>query len=471
MRVLLIAVGSRGDAEPFCSLAATLAAREEVTAVELFLQTDLEYLVPSGYTKINYRKLPFTQMDFYKWAGVERKPPQAGADHANPRVKFLGMVTDMMGELVLPCYPTVKEVADKVDVIVASSLARQLAMEVALQMEHERKIPVYLVQLQSLVPTQDYPHYSQTDACVEALTKGTTDTGNNLESFLELERFQHEFLKVQADNYLVSLDGYDKTKTLDVDTTLSALQGQPTNLIDLWMVNAVSTYIIPPASNAGPNVLNVGGLADNYIPNDFEPPADLISFLEKHKRPICFGYGSMPFGQAEMLVTAAYEVNRPAILVGSAMMSVLEKMVSVEDSNSTTDQPKAQWIRDNICCVTNIPYPWVLPQCSMMFSHGGAGVLHATLRAGIPAVIAPFLGDQFFFAKYVEAKGWGVAASENMMKLTKEDVLRSIEKADACQGACKELGRSMATGEPVGSNSGKYGPELLATAIIQHVQK
>lgn len=72
MRILLISVGSRGDAEPFCSLAATLAVRNEVTAVELFLQTDLEYLVPKGFAKINYHKLPFTQMDFYKWAGVER---------------------------------------------------------------------------------------------------------------------------------------------------------------------------------------------------------------------------------------------------------------------------------------------------------------------------------------------------------------------------------------------------------------
>ena len=375
-----------------------------------------------------------------------------------------------MGELVLPCYSSVKNVADNVDVIVASSLARQLAMEIALQTKHKKSLPVYLVQLQSLIPTQDYPHYSQTDACVEALSQGTANNESFLETYLELERFQHEFLKVQADNYLVSLDGYDKTKSLDVTTTLSALQGQPTNLMDLWMVNAVSTYIIPPVSNAGPNVLNVGGLADHYIPQDFEPPPDLISFLEKNNRPICFGYGSMPFGQAEMLVNAAYEAKRPAILVGSDMVDVREKMASV-DGSSTTDQIKAQWIRDNICCVANIPYPWLLPHCSMMFSHGGAGVLHATLRAGIPAVIAPFLGDQFFFAKYVEAKGWGVAASENMMKLTKEDVLRSIEKVDACQDACKELGSAMATGEPVGSSSGKHGPELLATAIIQHVQK
>ena len=97
-------------------------------------------------------------------------------------------------------------------------------------------------------------------------------------------------------------------------------------------------------------------------------------------------------------------------------------------------------------------------------------MLHSTLRAGIPAVISPFLGDQFFFAPFVDAKGWGVKASENMKSLTKENVLCSVEKADdACKAACKLLGETMATGEPAGSQSGKCGPELLADAIIQQV--
>ena len=468
MRVLLLAVGSRGDAEPFCSLAATLACTEKIDAVDLHLQKDLEYLVPKGYSNIHYHALPFTQMDFYKYAGQERKPPQAGAGHPNPRVNFLGMVTDMMGGLVLPCYDDVMKTAlgdgKPIDAIVASSIARQLAMEVSMQMK--TNVPVYLVQLQSLVPTVDYPHYSQIDKCVKALTTGeSANTPENLETFLELERFQHEFLKVHADAQLVPKEEYDARRSaIDVDTTLAALMGKPIDAIDLWMVNAVSTHIVPPASDAGKKVLNIGSLAADYVPQDFEPPTELISFLDSLEAPpVCFGYGSMPFGQAELLVDAAFEAKRPAILVGSAMMDVIDKKKAAENTEL------AEWVGKNIYCVSGIPYPWLLPRCSMMFSHGGAGVLHSTLRAGIPAVIAPFLGDQFFFAPYVEAKGWGVKACENMMKLTKEDVIRSIEKADACKDACKELGAAMASGEPKGSQSGKFGPEILAKAIVDHV--
>lgn len=50
---------------------------------------------------------------------------------------------------------------------------------------------------------------------------------------------------------------------------------------------------------------------------------------------------------------------------------------------------------------------WRLPQCRCMVSHGGAGVLHSTLRAGIPAIIAPFFGDQFFHAKLIQARELG----------------------------------------------------------------
>eukprot|EP00978_Attheya_sp_CCMP212_P018374 scaffold50201_cov50-Attheya_sp.AAC.4 len=478
MRVLLIAVGSRGDAEPFCSLAVSLAGSDQVDTVDLFLQKDLKHLVPNNthqgdetLDKIHYHELPFTQMDFYKYVGA-RSPPQAGAGHANPRVQFLGIVTDIMGELVLPCYTDVKKTTMEgkaVDAIVASSLARQLAMEVAGQME--KKTPVYLVQLQSIVPTKDFPHYSKQEECINALVHQTGDnSSDNLESFLELERLQHDFLKVHANDKLSDLPNYKKEQALDLDfdqDVVPALTGHDTQRLDLWMVNAVSTHLIPPPSDAGSKVLNCGGLADAYIPSNFEPPADLVSFLDSlgNKRPICFGYGSMPFGKAELVMEALFEVDSPAILVGSAMMGILDKLQPQQKESS---DEQTSWIQENIHCVASIPYAWLLARCSMMFSHGGAGVVHATLRAGIPALISPLMGDQFLFAQYLQAKGLGVQASGNLGALTKEDILRSIQAAESCQEACRALGEEMAKGEPAGTNSSKFGPDILTDAIVSH---
>jgi sterol 3beta-glucosyltransferase len=40
--------------------------------------------------------------------------------------------------------------------------------------------------------------------------------------------------------------------------------------------------------------------------------------------------------------------------------------------------------------------------------HGGSGTTGASLRAGIPTIIKPFFGDQFFFAQRVEDLGVGI---------------------------------------------------------------
>jgi len=432
-RILIICVGSRGDAEPFCALAAQLAAQSSVDKVELFVQKDLKYLVPS-HDKIQCHELPFTQMSFYDYAGKERTPPQAGSGHPNPRVRFLGIVTDIMGELVLPCLAQIMSVAagnsnDKsdsnnsrpVNAIVASSLARQVALEAARQLtqSYEARVSVYLVQLQSLVPTKDYPHYSCLDKCLQATT--TMSNGGNdknslqeyFDSYIELERHQFEFLKVHALEKLAN-DNNNNNNNNNKDHSnnswgfqadmIPVLTGDsPRNI---WMVNAVSRHIVPAPTDAGPKVLNVGGLAAAYIPSNFVPPSELTEFFQRHPRPICFGYGSMPFAQAAMVVNTLYRLDRAAVLVGSAMNAVLE----TNDDDQSDDPEKTAWIKDKLRVVASVPYPWLLPQCNMMFCHGGAGTVHAALRAGIPAVISPLLGDQFFFAQYLEARGWGVSA-------------------------------------------------------------
>ncbi len=128
MRALLIAVGSRGDAEPFCSLASTLSERNH--HVDLFLQPELKSLAPSS-PNVDIHELPFTQYDFYKYT----TNPTHGADRPNPRVKFVGIVTDCIGELVLPCWEQIFNVAKNVDVIVTSALARPLCIALSKRLE------------------------------------------------------------------------------------------------------------------------------------------------------------------------------------------------------------------------------------------------------------------------------------------------------------------------------------------------
>jgi hypothetical protein len=277
MRVLLITVGSRGDTEPFCALSQELA--DAGYLVDFFVQKDSYHLVPSSESIIVHL-LPFGTSDFYKFMN-----PSHGADADNPRVRFIGVVADVTGELVLPCWQQVLDVAKECDIIITSSLARSLSFALTQKLS----VPSYLIHLQPLVPTALFPHYSNTDECVNCLTKSSTELTlepKYLEGYWELERYLYDFLKQRVDN-MYSEMALELNSTFEVIKEI--LSG---NCSNISIINAFTNELVPNIPDAGPNVYNVGALADAYIPKNFEPPlqdSDLGLFLNQDTKPVCIG--------------------------------------------------------------------------------------------------------------------------------------------------------------------------------------
>jgi sterol 3beta-glucosyltransferase len=58
--------------------------------------------------------------------------------------------------------------------------------------------------------------------------------------------------------------------------------------------------------------------------------------------------------------------------------------------------------------INSCPHDWLFRQIDAACHHGGAGTTGASLRAGIPTIVKPFFGDQFFFGNRVEDLGVGV---------------------------------------------------------------
>jgi len=85
----------------------------------------------------------------------------------------------------------------------------------------------------------------------------------------------------------------------------------------------------------------------------------------------------------------------------------------------------------------------------MMLCHGGAGVVNACLRAGIPAVVSPLMGDQFFWAELLVARGIGAKAG-TMPTLTPDVVARGIRDGMGCRDAARALGEMIRSQHPSG---------------------
>ena len=68
---------------------------------------------------------------------------------------------------------------------------------------------------------------------------------------------------------------------------------------------------------------------------------------------------------------------------------------------------RAELVPDNVFVVDSAPHSWLFPRMAAVVHHGGAGTTAEGLRAGVPAVIVPFVFDQPFWGARIKALGLG----------------------------------------------------------------
>jgi UDP:flavonoid glycosyltransferase YjiC (YdhE family) len=125
----------------------------------------------------------------------------------------------------------------------------------------------------------------------------------------------------------------------------------------------------------------------------WSPPADLVAFLEAGPPPVYVGFGSMghrrPEETANLVLQALARAEQRAVL--------LSGWGGLRSGN----------LPDSVFMVDAIPFLWLFPRVAAVVHHGGAGTTAAGLRAGVPSVVVPFFGDQFYWGQRVAALGVG----------------------------------------------------------------
>jgi sterol 3beta-glucosyltransferase len=72
-----------------------------------------------------------------------------------------------------------------------------------------------------------------------------------------------------------------------------------------------------------------------------------------------------------------------------------------------------------------IPHGWLFPRIDAALHHGGAGTVGASLRAGIPTLVKPWFGDQFFWALRVTKLGAGLKVASTSV----DDLANALTRA------------------------------------------
>lgn len=132
------------------------------------------------------------------------------------------------------------------------------------------------------------------------------------------------------------------------------------------------------------------------VPNAAEPwamPDDLKRFLEAGPRPVFLTLGSM-ISIDPSPGTITDTLVRGALLAGCR--AVVQSRWN--ELPEFPDHPQIYKIR-------RAPHQYILPHCSAVVHHGGAGTTHSAMLHGCPSVIIEHIGDQGFFANELHRLG------------------------------------------------------------------
>jgi sterol 3beta-glucosyltransferase len=129
-------------------------------------------------------------------------------------------------------------------------------------------------------------------------------------------------------------------------------------------------------------------------PDRYQPPKDLLQFLENGPPPVYIGFGSPGVRDLQRVINITFSALR-----SSGKRAVLGLSPSALGGVSLPEDFFAAGVAS---------HAWLLPRMAGMLHHGGAGTTAAGLRAGLPSLVIPMAVDQFFWAQRVVALGQGM---------------------------------------------------------------
>lgn len=178
-----------------------------------------------------------------------------------------------------------------------------------------------------------------------------------------------------------------------------------------FLYNVSPSVLVPPVDYA--DWVHVTGYWFLDEKDGYEPDEKVVEFIKRARDDNCkivyIGFGSIVVSNPKEITEAVIESVQKAQVRCILVKGWSDRLSKDKEEVKKTEVP----LPDDIYQVDSIPHDWLFPQIDAAVHHGGSGTTGASLRAGLPTIIKPFFGDQFFYANRVEDLGVGV----NMRKL------------------------------------------------------
>lgn len=180
-----------------------------------------------------------------------------------------------------------------------------------------------------------------------------------------------------------------------------------------------SPFVVPPPLDYSDWIRVTGYWFLDEGGQQWTPPKDLVEFIAKarkdEKKLVYVGFGSIildnPGKFTREIIDAVAKADVRCILSKgwSDRLDPKTSGSSAEDSEKTDGESTEIPLPSEIFSIKSAPHDWLFGQIDAAAHHGGSGTTGASLRAGIPTIVRPFFGDQFFFGSRVEDLGVGIS--------------------------------------------------------------
>lgn len=171
-----------------------------------------------------------------------------------------------------------------------------------------------------------------------------------------------------------------------------------------FLYNFSPSVVVPPLDYS--DWIRVTGYWFLDEGSDYVPPKELTDFIQRArddgKRIVYVGFGSIVVADSAVLTNTIIESVLKAdvrCILSKGWSDRLDKKVA-----GAIEAPLPPEIHQ----IKSAPHDWLFKQIDAAAHHGGAGTTGASLRAGLPTIIKPFFGDQYFFGGRVEDLGVGI---------------------------------------------------------------
>ncbi len=208
-------------------------------------------------------------------------------------------------------------------------------------------------------------------------------------------------------------------------------------------VVSCSPHVFAQADDFPPHVHHTGFWFLDEEPG-WAPPIALTDFLQRGPAPVYVGFGSI--GDPK-------QATQTARLVSEALQQTGQRGILATGWQGSSDEP----LPENIFSLESAPHSWLFPRMAAIVHHGGAATTAAGFRAGVPAVVIPHGLDQPAWARRVRELGVGTSLPHRQLTAGKlAEAIKFLLKNDV-QEKAHELGEKIRA---------ENGAEVAARVIL-----